>query len=133
MLAPLAEWTTLRVGGPADEMVFPETVEDAADVVRRCAALGLPWRAIGKGSNLLVDDAGVRGVVIHTQRLRSISVGGDGRVRAGAGLATSVLLQKAMELGLGGLECLVGCWRSIETILDLLDILARPEPRNWPA
>lgn len=108
MRAALAEWTTLRVGGPADEMVFPETVEDAAAVVRRCAATGVPWRALGKGSNLLVDDAGVNGVVINTQKLRDISVSADGRVRAGAGLATSALMGRAIEHGLGGLECLVG-------------------------
>ncbi|MCE9636956.1 MAG: UDP-N-acetylmuramate dehydrogenase [Planctomycetes bacterium] len=108
MLAALSGWTTLGVGGPADEMVFPETVDDAAAVVRRCAASGLPWRALGKGSNLLVDDAGVRGVVINTQRLRDISVAPDGRVRAGAGVATSVLMRRTMDGGLGGLECLVG-------------------------
>jgi UDP-N-acetylmuramate dehydrogenase len=106
--APLSAYTTLGVGGPADEMAFPRTAEEAAAVVRRCAARDVPWRALGQGSNLLVDDAGVRGVVVHTRELRTLRFGPDGRVTAGAGLPTSVLLAESRRRGLGGLECLVG-------------------------
>ena len=106
--SPLSEWTTLGVGGPADEMAFPRDAEEAACVLRACGDRGLPWRALGRGSNLLVDDAGVRGVVISTRDLRSIRIGRDGRVHAGAGLPTSVLLKQTVAAGLGGLECLVG-------------------------
>lgn len=105
---PLRRFTTLRIGGPADEMCFPRTIEEAAATVRRCADRDLPWRVLGRGSNLLVDDAGVRGVVIHTCALRTLRFGAGGRVTAGAGLPTSVLLSEARRRGLGGLECLVG-------------------------
>lgn len=106
--SPLSGWTTLGVGGPADEMAFPRTVDEAASVLRSCGDRGLPWRALGRGSNLLVDDAGVRGVVISTRDLRNLRIGRDGRVTAGAGLPTSVLLAETLAAGLGGLECLVG-------------------------
>jgi UDP-N-acetylmuramate dehydrogenase len=109
LLSPL---TTLRVGGPADICV-PRTVEELSLVLEWCAETDTPWRALGRGSNLLVSDDGVPGIVIQTRALDSISfgddAGGDTRtVTAGAGLRTSVLLGRTRERGLGGLECLVG-------------------------
>ncbi len=106
--SPLNAWTTLRVGGPAEVLCFPDTAEDVQRVIRRCADEDVPWRLLGRGSNLVVSDAGVRGVVIHTRRLRTLRIADDGRVTAGAGLATSVLLRAAMRRGLGGLEAVVG-------------------------
>lgn len=106
--SPLSRWTTIRVGGPADEMVFPRTTEEVAALVASRADRGLAWRALGRGSNLLVEDAGVRGTVIHTGELTGLRFGDGGTVTAGAGIATSVLLAEAMRRRLGGLECLVG-------------------------
>jgi UDP-N-acetylmuramate dehydrogenase len=106
--SPLAEWTTLGVGGPADAMAFPESVEACSALVAECAATSTPWRVLGRGSNLLVADEGVRGLVIHTERLRWIRFGEGGRVRAGAGTPTSDLLAQTRRRGLGGLACLVG-------------------------
>lgn len=106
--SPLSEWTTLGVGGPADVIAFPASAEEASSVVAECAAGGIPWRALGKGSNLLVEDSGVRGVVIATERLRWVRFADDGTVRAGAGTPTSDLLARTRRRGLGGLECLVG-------------------------
>lgn len=106
--SPLDRHTTLRVGGPADELVFPETVEHVQDILQRAAVTATPWRVLGRGSNLVVADEGVRGIVIHTGLLRHIRFLGDGRVAAGAGLHTSVLFNEALKAGLGGLEALVG-------------------------
>lgn len=61
---PLAKRTTLRVGGPADLYVEPATEPDLAAVLRFCAERQLPWFVLGRGSNLLVKDAGFRGVVV---------------------------------------------------------------------
>src|ERR1039458_9080238 len=61
---PLAGHTTLRVGGPADVYVEPASEEDLASVVKFCNEHDLPFFVIGRGSNLLVRDGGVRGVVI---------------------------------------------------------------------
>lgn len=119
--SPLADWTTLRVGGPAERMVFPESADEVRDTLADAARDGLPWRVLGRGSNLLVSDAGVPGVVLHTRALRGFddlgpldptaapgSADAAVRVRAGAGLPTSVLLSETRRRGLGGLEALVG-------------------------
>ncbi|MBL9128721.1 MAG: FAD-binding protein, partial [Verrucomicrobiales bacterium] len=61
---PLAKRTTLRVGGAADLFVEPDGETDLAVVLRETRRLGVPWRVLGRGSNLLIRDGGVRGVVI---------------------------------------------------------------------
>jgi len=104
LLSPL---TTLRVGGPADVCV-PRTLDELRLALEWCAETATPWRALGRGSNLLVSDDGVPGVVIHTRGLDSLAFGEDGLVVAGAGVRTSALLGRARDRGLGGLECLVG-------------------------
>ena len=62
---PLAKHTTLRVGGPADFFVEPATEADLAAMLRWCTENSLPVFVLGRGSNLLVRDGGVRGVVIR--------------------------------------------------------------------
>lgn len=104
LLSPL---TTLRVGGPAD-LCAPRTVDELRLTLEWCAETATPWRVLGRGSNLLVADEGVPGVVIHTKAMRSLEIRADGAVVAGAGLRTSVLLGRTRDAGLGGLECLVG-------------------------
>ena len=61
---PLAKRTTLRVGGPADVYVEPASEADLAAVLKFCAARGVKFFVLGRGSNLLVRDGGIRGVVI---------------------------------------------------------------------
>jgi UDP-N-acetylmuramate dehydrogenase len=95
------------VGGPAD-VCAPRTLDELRLALEWCTETATPWRALGRGSNLLVSDDGVSGVVIHTRGLNSLRFGEDGEVVAGAGLRTSVLLGRTRERGLGGLECLVG-------------------------
>ncbi len=104
----LSGLTTLGVGGPPDLLVRPETVEDAQAAVLRALADDVPWRVLGRGSNLVVDDDGVDGVVLQLGRLRHLRIDRGGRVAAGAGLPTSALLAGTRSAGLGGLECLVG-------------------------
>lgn len=104
LLSPL---TTLRVGGPA-EICAPRSVEELKLVLEWCAETRTPWRALGRGSNLLVSDDGVPGIVVHTRALDGLRFGEDGEVTAGAGLRTSLLFGRARDRGLGGLECLVG-------------------------
>jgi UDP-N-acetylmuramate dehydrogenase len=105
---PLARHTTLRVGGPADAIVWPVTAGAVAAVVRLCAAYGWPCRALGAGSNLLVRDGGVRGVLVATGELRELARDGAAGVVAGAGVTTGKLLAAATDWELGGLELLAG-------------------------
>jgi len=60
---PMARHTTFRIGGPADIFVQPLDVDDLAGVIRFARSEGLPFRVIGNGSNLLVGDGGIRGIV----------------------------------------------------------------------
>jgi UDP-N-acetylmuramate dehydrogenase len=110
---PMAERTWLRVGGPADAYVEPADPEDLAGLVQWLAATGVPYLVIGGGSNLLVRDAGIRGVVIDmTAGIRGIAVteadGAGARVRAMAGETLSRLCRFAVEKGLAGLGFAVG-------------------------
>ena len=111
---PMARHTTLRVGGPADAWVAPDGAEAVARVRALCAERGWPCLALGGGSNLLVRDGGLRGVVLSTERLRRLEFsaapdgGGRTRVVVGAGLSTGRLLSEATRRGLGGVEFLGG-------------------------
>ena len=105
----LAKRTTLRVGGPADVYVEPANEEDLATVIQICAERMLPWFVLGRGSNLLVKDAGYRGVVIsmaHPQFSR-IEIEAP-RLRCGAGAKLKTVAVEAKRAGLQGLEFLEG-------------------------
>src|SRR5690349_9141827 len=83
---PLAPYTYLKLGGPADALVQPRAREELAAVVRRCSEARLPLRVLGGGCNVLVPDEGVRGVVLRLSEPAFSQVGVEGkRVRAGSG------------------------------------------------
>jgi UDP-N-acetylenolpyruvoylglucosamine reductase len=105
----LAKRTTLRVGGPADLYVEPASEEDLAAVLKFCAVQGIAFFVLGRGSNLLVRDAGFRGVVIclaHPQFSR-IEIMGE-CLRCGAGARLKSVAVEAKRHGLAGLEFLEG-------------------------
>lgn len=62
---PLARYTTWRIGGPADVFVAPSSTEELRGALQAASELQIPWTVIGKGSNVLVQDGGVRGLVLH--------------------------------------------------------------------
>lgn len=101
---PLARYTTYRIGGPADLLAVPSTEEDVEAVLVKAKELGLPVTVIGSGSNLLVSDRGIRGVVIRLGRsLGRIRFEGD-RAVAEAGASLPRLAKMAADRGLAGLE-----------------------------
>ena len=115
---PMGRHTTLRIGGPADAWLAPSTIAAVQRVRRLCAQAGLPCRALGAGSNLLVRDGGVRGVLLASERLRGLQFtppGADGltTVYVEAGVSTGKLLSQATRRGLGGVEFLGGVPGSI--------------------
>lgn len=101
---PLSQHTTWRVGGPADLFIYPRSkyeLERAMQIVRKH---GLPWRVIGRGSNLLVRDGGIRGVVFKIgEGLDDLSIDGT-RVVAGGGCSLIKLSRQTARQGLTGLE-----------------------------
>ncbi len=106
---PLAKHTTLRVGGPAQFWVEPRTEAAFAELIRFCRREKLPLFVIGRGSNLLVRDGGIRGVVVHPSggEFEKISVQGD-RITAGVGAKLKQIAYAAKAAALGGLEWMEG-------------------------
>lgn len=101
---PMKVHTSFRVGGPADYMVFPQSEEQVEAVLRFCRAREIPVFVIGRGSNLLVRDGGLRGVVVKLAgNLAQWEIQGR-HVRAQAGIALRRLALHAAEAGLTGLE-----------------------------
>ena len=101
---PMSGHTTLRLGGPADYMVFPRNAEEIAGLFAAAAAHDLPVTVIGHGSNLLVLDGGIRGLVICIgKNMREITLEGN-RITARAGAMLGSVAMEAAEAGLSGLE-----------------------------
>ncbi len=106
---PLARRTTLKVGGPADVYVEPAGEADLAEVLRLCRDRAVPVRVLGRGSNLLVRDGGVRGVVVCLAAPAFAQVEVQGRwLRAGAGARLKQVAAEARRHALAGLEFLEG-------------------------
>jgi UDP-N-acetylmuramate dehydrogenase len=105
---PMARHTTFRIGGPADIFVQPHDEDDLAATIRFASGKGLPCKLIGNGSNLLVGDGGIRGVVVRlVPRFSEVEWLDDGVV-AGAGTRLARLVMATCEAGLSGLESTVG-------------------------
>ncbi|MDB0057139.1 UDP-N-acetylmuramate--L-alanine ligase [Akkermansiaceae bacterium] len=106
---PMAKHTTLRVGGPAQFWIEPSTFESFAEAVIYCKARGIPVRVVGRGSNLLVRDGGIRGAVIHPKGGIFSEVTAEGNtITAGAGARFKKLSSVAGEHGIGGFEWMEG-------------------------
>ena len=102
--AEMRQYTTLRLGGPADWLVFPRSAEEISEIYAEAREAGLPVTVIGHGSNLLVLDGGIRGVVIRVEKnMRAIRVEGT-RIVAQAGAMLGTVAMAAAEAGLTGLE-----------------------------
>jgi UDP-N-acetylmuramate dehydrogenase len=106
---PLSGHTSYRLGGPARLCFTPRDESDVAALLRRCNDLGVSWRVLGGGSNLLVRDEGVSQAVIklggesfEATRYR------DGVLKAGAAVEMLALVKHAARMGWAGLERLAG-------------------------
>jgi UDP-N-acetylmuramate dehydrogenase len=105
---PLAKHTSFRIGGPADYYCEPEDKEDAVNIIAYLERQGVPFAIIGKGSNLLVSDEGIRGAVINLEPgLKSIRVEQD-RVFADTGVSLSRFVEFCVQRNFKGVEMLAG-------------------------
>ncbi len=142
--APLSAWTTFRIGGPADALVTLLDVDDLQEVLRFCRRQALPWKLVGRGSNILAADEGFRGIVIvlgegfkyigrHGQPSQ-----GEGVIEVGASVGLTHLSSWAAERGLSGFEFAsgipgsiggaiamnAGAWgRSMADVIDTIDLV----------
>jgi UDP-N-acetylmuramate dehydrogenase len=117
---PMARYTSLRVGGPADLLLVPANVDELRAVVACASARGVPLTWLGNGSNLIVRSGGIRGVVVSLHdALNHVSVlaplpgqeirpGDPVRLRVGAGVPLTRVLHLVIREGLKGLSFAVG-------------------------
>jgi UDP-N-acetylmuramate--alanine ligase len=106
---PLSKHTTLRVGGPAQFWVEPRNEKTFADLIRFCRSENLPLFVIGRGSNLLVRDGGIRGIVAHPSggEFDKIEISGN-ELTAGVGAKLKEIAYATRAENLGGLEWMEG-------------------------
>jgi UDP-N-acetylmuramate dehydrogenase len=106
--APMRQYTSMKVGGPADSLFFPADIQDLKKVVQSARRRGVPLLLLGKGTNLVVRDRGIRGWVISlTRGLKRMKMEGE-TVEAEAGLSLQRLVQFSIQKGLTGLEPFFG-------------------------
>jgi UDP-N-acetylmuramate dehydrogenase len=106
---PMSEYTSLRIGGNADVMAFPQDEGDLKDILSFAEAKDFPVFILGAGTNLLVRDGGIRGIVINiSEGFKEIAWQEDARAAVGAGVKLSELLNACREKGLSGLEFSAG-------------------------
>jgi len=106
---PLAPYTWLQIGGPARYFAEPTTISELSSLVQAAAQEQLPVRVLGGGSNLLVQESGCDGLVLHltAPKLAAIEIDGK-KVTAGGGAKLSHVISHTVGAGLAGLEHLVG-------------------------
>lgn len=106
---PLAPFTYMKVGGPADYFIQPRDRDELTEVVCCCHENEIPVHLLGGGSNLLIRDEGVRGVVLYLggENFSRVEIDG-GTVRSGPAVLLSQLISQTVKAGLAGLETLAG-------------------------
>lgn len=109
---PMSKHTNLKLGGPADLMIHPESELALRRAVLACHQLGIAKRCVGRGNNILVKDGGLRGVVFNLDRLSEIQTlredASGSKLRVQAGVNNGRLLKFALKQELAGLEFLAG-------------------------
>ena len=99
---PLSRHTTFKIGGPCDYMVLPTSLEEVKNIVAFAKEKGVRLTVLGNGSNVLVADEGLDGIVLKTTELKTITVK-ENTVTAEAGARLSTLCEKALQNSLSGL------------------------------
>jgi len=106
---PLARRTTLRVGGPADLYLEPAGESDLGIILEVCAQHAIPWMILGRGSNLLVRDGGIRGAVLSLSSPMFSEIRAEGgRIHCGAGARLRAVAFEARRAALAGFEFMEG-------------------------
>ncbi|HEY4706840.1 MAG TPA: UDP-N-acetylmuramate dehydrogenase [Thermodesulfobacteriota bacterium] len=102
---PMSDHTSFRIGGPADVMAFPQDEGDLKDLMAFAESKGFQFHVLGAGTNLLVRDGGVRGIVVNmSEGFKDISWLEGGKAVVGAGVRLTELVTDCRDKGLSGLE-----------------------------
>jgi UDP-N-acetylmuramate dehydrogenase len=105
--APLRDYTSFRIGGPADVLVEPADVDDLVRLVKQARAERLPLFVVG-GTNLLIRDKGIRGIVVSLAKMRAIKEEPGSVLYAEGGVGMPTLIGYAIRRSLAGLEWAAG-------------------------
>ena len=103
---PMSRHTTFRVGGPADFFVTPKAKEEVRDVIRICKEAGMPYYIIGNGSNILVSDEGIKGIVVKIE-IDNLEIDIQDKkaiITVGSGVKLGLLAQKCLKQEIAGFE-----------------------------
>ncbi|MEG6566433.1 UDP-N-acetylmuramate dehydrogenase [Thermoanaerobacterium saccharolyticum] len=100
---PMSRHTSFRIGGPADVLIIPQSVDELIKVMGLIKAENIPYFILGNGTNIIVSDKGIRGVVIKLTAIRKISVEGE-IIISEAGALLSVIANTALDNELTGFE-----------------------------
>ena len=106
--SPMSRQTSFKVGGNADIIAFPSTEDDLIAILKKAEENNIPCMVIGNGSNLLIKDCGIRGIVIKTTAMNPDIVVDGETIRCTAGTSLSKLCMAALENSLTGLEFAYG-------------------------
>lgn len=110
---PLKTYTTMHIGGPADILVKPESVEDVQEIIKIAKVNNIPLTILGRGSNLLIRDKGIRGIVLaFKDNFSDIEIDGN-LVKAQSGALLRDVALKSFEANLTGMEAVSGIPGSI--------------------
>lgn len=105
--APMKEHTCFKVGGPVDILVTPSNADQIAKIISVCGDYKVPYLVLGNGSNVLVKDGGIEGVVIKLENMNNIEVNGD-EIKADSGAMLAKVSKAALENDLTGAEFACG-------------------------
>lgn len=100
---PMSRHTSFRIGGPADVLIIPQSVDELIKVMSLIKAENIPYFILGNGTNVIVSDKGIRGVVIKLTAIRKISVDGE-IIVSEAGALLSAIANTALDNELTGFE-----------------------------
>ena len=105
---PLNRFTTFRIGGEADYLVEPADADDLLNIIKYCNSKSMPFYVMGNGSNILISDEGIRGVVINLEAGFNYMRNEDGVIVTGAGAKLSKFVDFCIQNNLAGVEMIAG-------------------------
>lgn len=105
---PLAQYTTFRIGGDADYFVEPVDAEDIVNIIKYVNKKGVPFYTMGNGSNILISDEGIKGVVINLETSFNYLRQEEDMIVAGAGVKIAKFVDYCIQKGYAGVEMLAG-------------------------
>ena len=105
---PMGKYTWLKVGGEADLLVTPPDMDSFIKALDLASSSGAEWVVLGEGSNTIVYDRGIRGIVVSTKKLKKMEILDGGKVLAETGVILGTILNRTVKAGLTGFEFAAG-------------------------